>query len=115
MLVDTADAPTVYDDESKYKVTYNKGVMTTESADLRQLKVEKEEGSMVVQVFVDEANAGFISLRDVDNSLKNEQFVVESVPYSTKHDCKDSTLHLIYFCTGQIQLREMTPIEKAKY
>lgn len=108
-------APTVYDEESKFRVTYNKGVMTTESADLRQLKVEKEQGSMVVQAFVDESNAGFISLKDVNDSLKDEQFVVESTPYSSKDDCNESSLHLVYFCTGHIKLREMTPNEKAKY
>lgn len=99
----------------KFKISYNKGVLTTESTDLKQLKVEKQQGSMVVKALADEWNGGFISLKnkkDEKNSLKKGQFVVQIVPKK----CYDkSQWDLVYFCTGQIKLREMTANEKAKY
>lgn len=115
VLADPVSMPTIVDEELRFKITYNKGVMTSESVELQQLKVEKEQGAMVVQAFVDESNAGFISLKDVEDSLKTEQFVVESLPLRSNVTCNESLPKLIYFCTGLIRLREMTANEKAKY
>lgn len=110
--------PNLSDKELKFKVINNKEKLTTESTDLQQLKVVKQQNSVEVKALLDQWNGGYISLEnkmDEKNSLKKGQFVVQSVQIKREKCYEESLGELVHFCTGQVILREMREDEKIKY